>query len=100
MTIMTTLGGLGGYLVRARQTHDVSKPRLENSGRVIDVVEHVPERPSYGEKIHGDWYNLTELFRQSTDYPEKFAVNNAFAGFNVNSFSTIAPLALLFWHVS
>ena len=54
MTIMTTLGGMGGYLVRARQTNDVRSSRLEDSGKVIDVVEHVPELPSYGEKFQGD----------------------------------------------
>jgi len=49
MTIMTALGGMGGYLVRARQTHDVSKPPPKDAGSVIDVVEHVPELPSPDE---------------------------------------------------
>ncbi len=51
MTIMTTVGGMGGYLIRARQTHDANKPTSENSARVIDVVEHVPELPAPDEQV-------------------------------------------------
>jgi len=51
MTIMTTVGGMGGYLIRARQTHDVNKLPRENSGNVIKVVEHVPELPTPDEQI-------------------------------------------------
>jgi len=49
MTIMTTVGGMGGYLIRARQTHDANKPSIDDSSKVIDVIEHVPE-PSTPQK--------------------------------------------------
>jgi len=45
MTIMTTAGGLGGYLVRARQSYDANNSSPQDSVDVIDVDETFAELP-------------------------------------------------------
>lgn len=46
MTIMTTVGGLGGYLVRARQSHDANKPASNAPITIIDGDAQVTKLPS------------------------------------------------------
>ncbi len=45
MTIMTTAGGLGGYLIRARQTYDANKSPEPDSALIIDAQEPLAELP-------------------------------------------------------
>jgi len=51
MTIMTTVGGMGGYLIRARQTHDAGNSDLGDTARVIDVKETVPTLPPPADQV-------------------------------------------------
>lgn len=46
MTIMTTVGGMGGYLVRARQSVDASHSLAEGQIDAIDVSEPLAELPA------------------------------------------------------
>ena len=45
MTIMTTVGGMGGYLMRARQSYDANNSSREYSASEIDVDESFAELP-------------------------------------------------------
>lgn len=45
MTIMTTMGGLGGYLMRARQSYDANNSTAGKTDNVIDVDEPFGELP-------------------------------------------------------
>lgn len=46
MTIMTTMGGLGGYLVRARQSYDASNVSINDTGNIIDIEETLDQLPA------------------------------------------------------
>lgn len=54
MTIMTALGGMGGYLVRARQSHDVNNPTAMNHDGNIDVDEGFTELPPPPKQLPDD----------------------------------------------
>lgn len=45
MTIMTTMGGLGGYLMRARQAYDANNSTADETANEIDVDETFAELP-------------------------------------------------------
>lgn len=46
MTIMTTAGGLGGYLLRARQSYDANNSTGKQSSSLIDADETFAELPA------------------------------------------------------
>ena len=52
MTIMTTVGGMGGYLVRARQSYGANRTDLPTHGNVIDVEAPLAELPEPPEKLN------------------------------------------------
>jgi len=54
MTIMTTMGGLGGYLMRARQTYDANNSTTSESDDVIDVNKTFAELPPPPESPPSD----------------------------------------------
>lgn len=45
MTITTALGGMGGYLYRGRQSHDVKLPNTDHSVSAFDADETFAELP-------------------------------------------------------
>lgn len=51
MTIMTTVGGMGGYLVRARQSYGANSTDLPAHDNVIDVEGPLAELPEPPEKL-------------------------------------------------
>lgn len=54
MTIMTTVGGLGGYLVRSRQAYDANNSTVPPHEREFDVDESFAELPEPPKSLPND----------------------------------------------
>jgi len=54
MTIMTTAGGLGGYLLRSRQAYDVNNSTPTPSNRNFDIDETLRELPEPPKSLAND----------------------------------------------
>jgi len=54
MTLMTALGGMGGYLVRARQSYDANNSATTDNVGKIDVDEVFSELPPPPESLPSD----------------------------------------------